>query len=1113
MATEKIIVGPINKGLRTDREPFIIDNDSFPTLVNAYQWRGRVKRKRGTSLLGRLNRFFNSTQPSSTGIVVNPTFTITFDGAGNANLLGPYTNSIPVSFSLQANAAIVPGSVTIVGSIGPVTYTDPTEDGYLTPTGTGGPNTINYSTGAILIPAQAGGTATVQMNYYPDLPVMGLEEMVLSAQQFPQCLAFDTVYSYQILTTSPYKIYDVSFYDNPSTASVTYPSGFAGVVYAQKTFWTPLTWSGSDYQQFNTCNYAGAIWATNSKPGMQFQLLTSVTYSSSTQLTLVVPTNINLVKGDWIFINEVTGTNSVRINQQTGYVDATPVTAAGSTTFTVTFPYCNFTSNAYMNGMIQYLTNLSPANPGDGIRFYSGDPTMGGVYPPSVNGVGWVNFAPPLSQGSYSIDIYPAAQYYLVGATVIYAYRGFLMFFAPYIQTSTGSPILLQDTILFSQNGTPFYTASFDNSSAPFYTGKTYNALLVPSVQSATPQAFWEDVTGFGGYQSSGVAQQIQTVVPNEDVLIVGYPRAFTRLIYTGNNLIPFLTYRINTELGAGSTFSSIIFDQGSFTLGNFGFVLCGQVSAKRIDLSIIDSAFEINYMNNGAQRVTAARDYVNEWVYVTYCSNQVPWKFPNQTLQYNYRDDTWAIFNECYTTYGTFSRASGNTWATLPYESWATWRDPWNAGQSTLLMPEVIGGNQQGFVLFRAQGTNEDPSGYIQAIYGPVTITGATQANPCVLTANNTFIAGISVMITDVMGMTQLNNNTYTVTAVTPTTVTINVDSTGFSAYVSGGVATPTSNIYSANHCLNEVDPESGAPNYILINGALGTIGAQVNGKIFSVDPITDSTLSLNPPIPAGSYTYFGNATFTRMYVPYIQTKQFPVSWAMARKTRIGTQSYLLTRTDNAQITLLIFLSENSDTPFNNPEFPASVGIVPENSQNNALIYSTVLYTCQESTNLGLTPANISLSEITEIDSDNNASIGQAQIWHRMNTSLVGDTIQVGFTLNDGQMRSLTINSSSYTITAATNQNPCILTFSTNPTFVSGNVINISGVMGMTQLIGNYQVLEVSGTEVIINIDASRFGVYTTGGVAYAVAPINQFDEIELHSFIISVSPSSVLA
>jgi hypothetical protein len=34
-----------------------------------------------------------------------------------------------------------------------------------------------------------------------------------------------------------------------------------------------------------------------------------------------------------------------------------------------------------------------------------------------------------------------------------------------------------------------------------------------------------------------------------------------------------------------------------------------------------------------------------------------------------------------------------------------------------------------------------------------------------------------------------------------------------------------------------------------------------------------------------------------------------------------------------------------------------------------------------------------------------------QEQIWHRMNTSLLGDTVQIGFTLSDAQMRDVTFN------------------------------------------------------------------------------------------------------
>ena len=61
---EKIVVGPMAKGLKTNPLAFYIDNDAFPQLVNAYPWRGRVKRRRGTSLLGQLQRMIGTTDGS-----------------------------------------------------------------------------------------------------------------------------------------------------------------------------------------------------------------------------------------------------------------------------------------------------------------------------------------------------------------------------------------------------------------------------------------------------------------------------------------------------------------------------------------------------------------------------------------------------------------------------------------------------------------------------------------------------------------------------------------------------------------------------------------------------------------------------------------------------------------------------------------------------------------------------------------------------------------------------------------------------------------------------------------------------------------------------------------
>jgi hypothetical protein len=916
----KLVVRPIDKGLRTDRLAFNIDNDSFPFLLNAYQWRGRIKRKRGTSFLNRLTRYFDSTVSAYTGTTTNPSFTISFDGSGNANLFGPYTNATPISFSLQANGNIVPGSVSITGSVGPVTYTDPTMDGYLTPTGTGGPNTINYATGAIHIPAQAGGTATVHFLYYPDLPVMGLEDLVEAASAFPGTIAFDTNYSYNILTLFPYAIYDVSFYKNPASATIN------GHAYTAKTTVTPTSWNGQDYQQFWTTNYQGAFWATNGvnvpfsteNIGMQFAPASAITYVSSTATTLVVTiTGSPLVIGDWVFVNEWTGTNANTLNWQTGFVS----NIAGGN-ITITFPYATIGAGPYTPGIIQYLTNRSNATI-DCIRWYDGDPTNGSPTSPVLNGhLGWVNFMPPLSRSVFSIADQPAAIYYLVGAKAILPFKDRLLFFGAVIQSSTGSPIYLPDTVVYSQNGTPYYTASFtgDVSSAT----TVFNALLVPVNQTATANAYFSDQTGFGGYVEAGYSQPITTVINNEDVLIVGFTQKQTRLVYTGNDILPFNFFNINSELGSSSTFSGITLDRGSLTIGPNGIVLTSQVSSQRIDLPIPDQVFEFNLTNNGIQRITAQRDFINEWIYFTYPSNEVTWIYPNQTLQYNYRDDSWAVFNESYTTYGQFRISQDASWATIGqrYATWEDWNEPWSAGATTLLQPKVIAGNQQGFVVFRDSGTNESNSLYIQAI----TITS--------------------------------------------------------------GVVTIT----SPNHNLNEGD-------YVVISGCLGV--SNINGAIFGVDIPTTNTfvlsLAVGQVVPSG--TYAGGGVIQRMYVPFVQTKQFPVAWDAARKTRLGNQQYLFSTTSSGQVTLYIYLSMNDASPYNFGP------IVPQvNAENDALIYSTIVYTCPESTNLGLTPANINLQMITAPQ--------QQQIWHRMNTSLIGDTVQLGITLSDTQMRDTGFNS-----------------------------------------------------------------------------------------------------
>ena len=342
-------------------------------------------------------------------------------------------------------------------------------------------------------------------------------------------------------------------------------------------------------------------------------------------------------------------------------------------------------------------------------------------------------------------------------------------------------------------------------------------------------------------------------------------------------------------------------------------------------------------------QRVNSVRDFQKEWIYFTYPPSNSDWKYPTQTFLFNYRDNTWAVLYENFTAQGTFRYSKSFTWATLPYNNWAEWVDPWNAGIQAAQFPNIVGGTPEGYVLIKGEGTAEGPSCTIYAI-----------------------------------------------------------------ASANGGTATQ---IKAFNHCVSAANPNTQSGDFIYITGMIGT-GPNLNGLIGKVIQVVDANnFIIDLAFPAG--TYDGLGVFAKLSQPLLQTKQFNPYWEQGRQVRLSVQKYLMDYTFNAQVTVNINLSQDPDTIWNaGPIVPST------NSTNNSLVYSQILYTCQESTNIGLTPANTNLQMPT--------AATQYQIWHRFNTSLIGDSVQIGFTLSsqetkpglkDAQMYNLDFATSEITI------------------------------------------------------------------------------------------------
>jgi hypothetical protein len=183
MAYQPLYIKQYEQGLIQSRQNFILPNDAFPVLENMYVWRERIRRRQGLQLLGRLRRVFTGLSLGNSG--ASPwTFTI-------FSTLAPPI--VP-----EATAQIEPGAVVI--TIGAIVFTDQ-GDGTLTSPTPGNSGTINYQTASVTLThtAGAGVATTINFNYFPGLPVMGLRSRELNDINVEQLVAFDTVYAYIFL--------------------------------------------------------------------------------------------------------------------------------------------------------------------------------------------------------------------------------------------------------------------------------------------------------------------------------------------------------------------------------------------------------------------------------------------------------------------------------------------------------------------------------------------------------------------------------------------------------------------------------------------------------------------------------------------------------------------------------------------------------------------------------------------------------------------------------------------------------------------------------------------------------------------------------------------------
>lgn len=160
------------------------------------------------------------------------------------------------------------------------------------------------------------------------------------------------------------------------------------------------------------------------------------------------------------------------------------------------------------------------------------------------------------------------------------------------------------------------------------------------------------------------------------------------------------------------------------------------------------------------------------------------------------------------------------------------------------LLIPYAYGTTQlnerQGYVLSIPSTTqvlldidSRFSTAFIASPY-TATITGATNASPCVLTCSSSFTGGL-LTIAGVAGLTQLNRSNLRIIKINATTITLDFNTFPFSAYTSGGTATLQSPITAYPQIMAIGDINSGTIN---ASGRTNQ-GTYIPGSFIDVSPV----------------------------------------------------------------------------------------------------------------------------------------------------------------------------------------------------------------------------------------------------------------------------------
>lgn len=284
-------------------------------------------------------------------------------------------------------------------------------------------------------------------------------------------------------------------------------------------------------------------------------------------------------------------------------------------------------------------------------------------------------------------------------------------------------------------------------------------------------------------------------------VLALNFDRMAYTLEKTRDAFNPYFGRGVPGPLGTNAKFSAVSWNDTVRSIGRTG--ILGQDGRQNLRVDNKIPYFTANIIDQLSFNLTyGGFDRLNNQFLWSYKISETDSDTQNSVLVGNYEENTWSTFDQRFSVFGQTDLGLNLSWDQIESasgnQSWAQWdttEEIWNQIGLGLSVQKTLAGDDLGFI-YELNRDYDDYFSVISAISNGATTTITVTATG--------ILAGDLVTIQNVVGMLDDNGNTginnydpliddpnfepYLVLSATPTSITINLDSSLLTAYTSGG-------------------------------------------------------------------------------------------------------------------------------------------------------------------------------------------------------------------------------------------------------------------------------------------------------------------------------------